>query len=677
MAIFHMNFSTISAGKGRSAVASASYRSGEKLHSDMENKNYFYEREVMPESFILLPENAPEWAKDRERLWNEVEAIETKVNSRYAKEFNVALPVELSDDEQKELLTKYVQDNFVDNGMVADVAIHRDHSDNPHAHVMLTNRPFNADGTWGVKSRKEYILDENGDKIYNGKSKYPKSRKIPTTDWDKVGKVQEWRTAWANAVNRIFEQKNMPDRISEKTLEEQGIDGLPTQHVGVNRNKKGRQEYNDLAIENRSDIAKLKNLNEKIINEKRVQTLQRHLSFNEKKMVANFSRELHTFISLENLDDKQRMLFNWKNSILIKQAIGQDMNEQLVKFNEQKYSLENANKLMDKVVDRTMKSIYPSVDIDSVTMAEKRELIKETDSENRIFSSEEIDTRLKAIRADILNKQILTFTKRPFTSWVMLENQQATIIENVENIISQKGYSFADIERSKGLIIQDFNSDEQDILKRNIKDFATVNQVKNVVETQYNGVLEKVFPNIAKDQLSMVEKEKIYTAIIFTNPDLKTISEKELMDIVENPPTQFSTREHRQGISYLTGVIKIEDIQNQHLVRILKNDGAKQLFIGEATKDPQISNDEIERVKKAMQQSGGKYENYRKDQLKDYQSVNYREATPAEYMKNLFSNTVTKFLYSNDTKRQHDLKETEWEMEKKKRQNEKTGGRGM
>lgn len=676
MAIFHMNFSNISGGNGRSSVASASYRSGEKLHSDAENKNYFYDRVVMPESFILLPENAPEWASDREVLWNEVEAIDRKVNSRYAKEFNVALPVELTNDEQKELLTRYVQETFVDNGMVADVAIHRDNADNPHAHVMLTNRPFNADGTWGQKSKTEYILDENGNKTRTEKGNI-RQRKIWLVDWDKQGKVQEWRKGWADVVNRTFEQKNMPERISEKTLEEQGIDGLPTQHVGVNRNKKRRQEYNDLAIQNRSDIAKLKNLDEKINNEKRVQTLQRHLSLNEKKIVANFSRELHTFISLENLDDKQRMLFNWKNSILIKQAIGQDMNEQLVKFNEQKYSLENANRLMDKVVDRTMKSIYPSVDIDSVTMAEKRELIKETDSENRIFSSEEIDTRLKTIRADILNKQILTFTKRPFTSWLMLENQQATTIKNVENIISQKGYSFADIERSKGLIIQDFNSDEQDILKRNIKDFETVNQVKNVVETQYNGVLEKVFPNIAKDQLSMVEKEKIYTAIIFTNPDLKTISEKELMDIVENPPTQFSTREHRQGISYLTGVIKIEDIQNQHLVRILKNDGAKQLFVGEATKDPQISSDEIERVKKAMQQSREKYENYRKDQLKDYQSVNYRETTPAEYMKNLFSNTVTNFLYSKDTKRQHDLKETEWEMEKKKRQNEKTGGRGM
>ena len=140
MEIFHMSFSNISAGKGRSAIASAAYRSGEKLFDDKEGRRYFYARSVIPESFILTPKNAPEWASDREKLWNEVEKNDRKSNSRYAKEFNVALPVELSESEQKELLTKYVQENFVDQGMVADVAIHRDHSDNPHAHVMLTNR---------------------------------------------------------------------------------------------------------------------------------------------------------------------------------------------------------------------------------------------------------------------------------------------------------------------------------------------------------------------------------------------------------------------------------------------------------------------------------------------------------------------------------------------------------
>lgn len=201
MAIFHMSFSNISAGKGRSAIASAAYRSGKKLFDQKEGRSYFYARSVMPESFILTPKNAPEWASDRERLWNEVERKDRRANSRYAKEFNVALPVELSEDEQKELLTKYVQENFVDEGMVADVAIHRDHPDNPHAHVMLTNRPFNPDGTWGLKSKRENILDENGNKTYTGNSRFPRSRKVWLVDWDKKEKINQWRHNWAVSVN--------------------------------------------------------------------------------------------------------------------------------------------------------------------------------------------------------------------------------------------------------------------------------------------------------------------------------------------------------------------------------------------------------------------------------------------------------------------------------------------
>lgn len=234
--------------KGRSAIASAAYRSGEKLFDDKEGRNYFYARSVMPESFILTPKNAPAWASDREQLWNEVERKDRWANSRYAKEFNVALPVELIEDEQKELLTKYVQENFVDEGMVADVAIHRDHPDNPHAHVMLTNRPFNSDGTWGIRSKKQYILDKNGNKTYTGTSKYPKSRKILMVDWDKKEKIIEWRHNWAASVNQVLEQKNIPDRISEKSFIEQGIYDTPTQYEGINSKRYERKEFADCKI---------------------------------------------------------------------------------------------------------------------------------------------------------------------------------------------------------------------------------------------------------------------------------------------------------------------------------------------------------------------------------------------------------------------------------------------
>ncbi|MQS77020.1 nickase, partial [Lactobacillus halodurans] len=320
MAIFHMSFSNISAGKGRSAIASAAYRSGEKLFDDKEGRRYFYARSVIPESFILTPKNAPEWASDREKLWNEVEKNDRKSNSRYAKEFNVALPVELSESEQKELLTKYVQENFVDQGMVADVAIHRDHPDNPHAHVMLTNRPFNPDGSWGLKAKTQYIKDENGKQLLT-KSGFPKQRKIWLVDWDKKEKINEWRKNWALSVNQFLAQKNIPDRISEKSFVDQGIQETPTQHEGINSQRKNRKAFNQQVRAQRNAQAKYHNLDEKIRNHEHFDALTDELSFSEKHTISHLSQQLKTYVDLEHLDDKQRMLFNWKNSLLIKHAV--------------------------------------------------------------------------------------------------------------------------------------------------------------------------------------------------------------------------------------------------------------------------------------------------------------------------------------------------------------------
>ena len=673
MAIFHMNFSNISAGKGRSAIASASYRSGEKLHSDMEGKNYFYARDVMPETYILAPDNAPEWVNNREILWNKVEEKDRRSNSRYAKEFNVALPVELSDIEQKELLLNYVQNTFVNEGMVADVAIHRDHPENPHAHVMLTNRPFNPDGTWGLKSKRENILDEKGNKTYTGNSRFPRARKVWLVDWDKKGKVEQWRKEWAKSVNHVFEQKNMPDRISEKTLDEQGIDGVATQHVGVNGQRPEREKFNQLALENRKHKAQLKNVDEKIHNERRMQTLHNHLSFSEKRSVSQLSKELQTFVSLENLDDKERMLFNWKNSLLIKQAVGEDISKQMFTINQQEQSLEKANDLLDKVVDRTINSIYPDVDIEQTTIAERRELIKETDSEKTIFTGQELKDRLAMIRTDILNKEILSFTKRPYVSWLVLEHQEERTKNNMTEILSQKGYKFADIERSKGCIIRNFSDEEQDILKRGIKDLQATNEIKNVVQIQYAGVLKKTFSDMDIDNVTMVDREKIYTAIVYFNPELKQISKQEFNELKDNPPIKFSTREHQQGLAYLSGTIKLDDIKNPNLIRVLANEGTKQLFIGESSQDPNITKEQIEQVKQVMTQNNGAYEDYRKANISDYQSVNYRETTPAEYLNNVFSSVIMKLLYVDEARRKKGLKETEREMEKKKRQHEKHG----
>ncbi|MGY0458587.1 MobQ family relaxase (plasmid) [Pediococcus pentosaceus] len=675
MAIFHMSFSNISAGKGRSVIAGASYRSGEKLFDQKEGRSYFYARSVMPESFILTPKNAPEWASDREKLWNEVERKDRRANSRYAKEFNVALPVELSEDEQKELLTKYVQENFVDEGMVADVAIHRDHPDNPHAHVMLTNRPFNPDGTWGLKSKRENILDENGNKTYTGNSRFPRSRKVWLVDWDKKEKITEWRHNWAASVNQVLEQKNIPDRISEKSFIEQGIDDTPTQHEGINSKRHERKEFNQQVKNYRKAKASYKNNQEKVINRGHLDSLSKHFSFNEKRVVNELSHELKTYISLESLDDKRRMLFNWKNSTLIKHAVGQDVTKQLLTINQQESSLKKADELLNKVVDRTTKKLYPELNFEQTTQAERRELIKETDSEQTVFKGSELNERLMNIRDDLLTQQLLTFTKRPYVGWKLLMQQEKEVKIELKYTLMIHDDNLESLEHVDQGLLEKYSPTEQQKITRAVKDLRAIMAVKQVIKTQYHEVLKRAFPNGDLDELPMIKLEQAYTAVMYYDPALKPCKVETIAQWQENPPRVFNTQEHQQGLAYLSGQLSLDQLENHHLQRVLKHDGTKQLFLGECKAEPMIKNSQIEKIQKQLKEQQAKDDQYRKSQLAHYQPLNYKPISPDHYLKAAFSDAIMAALYARDEDYQRQrqaqgLKETEWEMTKKQRQHQ-------
>ena len=675
MAIFHMSFSNISAGKGRSAIAGASYRSGEKLFDQKEGRSYFYARSVMPESFILTPKNAPEWASDREKLWNEVERKDRRANSRYAKEFNVALPVELSEDEQKELLTKYVQENFVDEGMVADVAIHRDHPDNPHAHVMLTNRPFNPDGTCGLKSKRENILDENGNKTYTGNSRFPRSRKVWLVDWDKKEKINQWRHNWAASVNQALEQKNIPDRISEKSFVEQGIADTPMQHEGINSKRHERKAFNQQVKNYRKAKASYKNNQEKAINRGHLDSLSKHLSFNEKRVVKELSHELKTYISLENLDDKRRMLFNWKNSTLIKHAVGEDVTKQLLTINQQESSLKKADELLNKVVDRTAKKLYPELNFEQTTQAERRELIKETDSEQTVFKGSELNERLMNIRDDLLTQQLLTFTKRPYVGWKLLMQQEKEVKIELKYTLMIHDDNLESLEHVDQGLLEKYSPTEQQKITRAVKDLRTIMAVKQVIQTQYHEVLKRAFPKGDLDGLPLIKQEQAYTAVMYYDPVLKPCQAETIEQWQANPPQVFSTQEHQLGLAYLSGQLSLDQLENHHLQRVLKHDGTKQLFFGECKADPMIKNSQIEKIQKQLKAQQAKDDQYRKANMGHYQPLNYKPVSPNYYLKTAFSDAIMTVLYARDEDYQRQrqaqgLKETEWEMAKKQRQHQ-------
>ena len=210
----------------KNIVASASYRSDEALYSERtDEKIKFRNHTIKPESMILTPQHAPEWTKDRQRLWNEVDKVEknnakTK-NPRLAKEVLLSLPNDFDREVQTELTKDFIKSEFVDKGMVADISIHRDDMNNPHAHVLLTQRPFNSDGTWGKKTKTRTRYDENGHAILNKNgNKVRKQERFADFDFKEV------RKHWELKLNQYSEREQSLRRYDSRSFETQGLDKI-------------------------------------------------------------------------------------------------------------------------------------------------------------------------------------------------------------------------------------------------------------------------------------------------------------------------------------------------------------------------------------------------------------------------------------------------------------------
>ena len=278
MAIYHMEAKVVSRGAGRSAVAASAYLSCSHLYNDYDGIQHDYtKKQGLVWQQVFLPEYAPQEWKDREQLWNAVEEVETAKDSRLAREFVVALPIELSREEQIELLQEFIREQFVADGMCADAAIHDTDGHNPHAHILLTVRPLDGQGHWQYKTEKEYLCMKNGEergftaaefrtaqdegwekqypykvgkkKVYMTPSaaeaqglvradKHPKStrygRQNPISEhWNSEEQLVTWRAAWADVSNLYLERAGRVERIDHRSNAARGLDEISTIHEGV------------------------------------------------------------------------------------------------------------------------------------------------------------------------------------------------------------------------------------------------------------------------------------------------------------------------------------------------------------------------------------------------------------------------------------------------------------
>ncbi len=279
MAIYHCSIMIIGRTGGRSAVASAAYRSGERLYNDETGITHDFSRKrgvVLNE--ILLPENAPQRYLDRELLWNEVQKMEVRSDAQFAREVEVALPVEMTRAEQITCVRDFIQENFVRKGMIADWALHDKGDGNPHAHILLTVRGLDEKQNWEKKTQSVFanardekgrpvydpckpsydpkeekdenghrpseqfripVLDESGEqkvRIRKGKGaeKLWERITIPANDWNDHAKAEEWRQSWAEHCNQYLKPEK---QIDHRSYKRQGIEIEPQIHEGVTARK--------------------------------------------------------------------------------------------------------------------------------------------------------------------------------------------------------------------------------------------------------------------------------------------------------------------------------------------------------------------------------------------------------------------------------------------------------
>lgn len=208
MAIYHCSAKIVSRGKGQSVLAKAAYNARAPLHDERLGQTHDYTKQGgLVFEGIFAPANAPEWMKDRQQLWQGVEAKESRRDAQLAREIEVSLPHELTNQQREWLVKDYVREAFVRKGMVADVCIHapggKGDERNHHAHILLTMRELGPDG-FGPKVR----------------------------EWNSDAQLKQWRQQWEHLANRHLERHGHQERIDARSLKEQGLDREPTIHLG-------------------------------------------------------------------------------------------------------------------------------------------------------------------------------------------------------------------------------------------------------------------------------------------------------------------------------------------------------------------------------------------------------------------------------------------------------------
>ena len=553
MAIYHLEAKVVGRGAGRSAVAASAYLSCSRLYNDYDGIQHDYtKKQGLVWQEVFLPEYAPQEWQDREKLWNAVEEVETAKDSRLAREFVVALPIELSREQQIELLQDFIREQFVSDGMCADAAIHDTDGHNPHAHILLTVRPLDERGKWQYKTEKEYLCMRNGEergftaaefksaqndgwekqypykvgkkKVYMTPSaaeaqeliradKHPKStpygRQNPISErWNSEEQLVSWRVAWADVTNRYLESAGREERIDHRSNAARGLDEIPTIHEGVTAQ----------ALERKGIVSDRCELNRQI---RADNALLRELKAEIKKLAALVARTVPAIAEgLEKL--RSRVLIfcyqlshirNGKSHIQKSLAVW-------------KPELERYTGLVQQIKEKSKERI--------TLVAEKKAL--------PIYHVK----RHKALAVRI-----------------------AELTEDLEELRSEKALLFQKLEYAEDAGAEEFR-----------KDIATMEAGLKKLEAQeqrYSAELDKALAEYAelKAQASDFDSVELYQARQDLRPAQEKAAERQLEDTSQKKPSLIMLLSAKQEVSRLLGEDTEERQARQMVIRRQRSDPQK------------------------------------------------------------------------------------------------------
>ncbi len=563
MAIYHLEAKVVSRGAGRSAVAASAYLSCSRLYNDYDGIQHDYtKKQGLVWQEVFLPAMAPPEWKDREQLWNAVEEVETAKDSRLAREFVAALPVELARREQITLLQEFIREQFVSDGMCADAAIHDTDGHNPHAHILLTVRPLDEQGKWQYKTEKEYLCIKDGEergftaaefrtaqnegwekqypykvgkkKVYMTPSaaeaqglvradKHPKStrygRQNPITErWNSEEQLAAWRAAWADVSNRYLERAGREERIDHRSNAARGLDEVPTIHEGVAAQ----------ALECKGIISDRCELNRQI---KTDNALLRELKAEVKKLAAVVARTVPAIAEgLEKLRSRV-LIFCYQLSHI--RGGKAHIQKSLAVW---KPELERYTGLVQQIKEKRKER--------KALVAEKKEL--------PVYHVK----RHKALAVRI-----------------------AELTEDLEELRSEKS-----------LLLQKFEYAEDAGAEAFRKDIATMETGLKKLEAQeqkYSAELDKVLAEYSemKSQTADFDLMELYEARQVIRPTQEKAAEKQLAEILQKKPSLSLLLSAKQEVSRLLG----EDAEERRARQIIMQRQRKQQTISQnqsRKKDP-------------------------------------------------------------------------------------------